>query len=156
VTRLECNVLFGRSMNLNSLTWLLVIYVFFQMYIAPTLIQSAYNSRNATSWQPHQIHLPIVNILHFTFNVGGKRYHVVWLKLFLIHPEVHQLLEKQLQRSTNLRTSSGKPNTLGSSKTLSNSIPCVSNCPFVMGNQFTKKETYQVIYLLIKYGNVYR
>jgi len=35
---------------------------------------------------------------------------------------------------------SGEPNTPGSSNTLSNSIPCVSNYPFVMGNQFTKKE----------------
>jgi hypothetical protein len=35
---------------------------------------------------------------------------------------------------------SGEPNTLGSSNTFSNSIPCVSNYPFVMGNQLTKKE----------------
>jgi hypothetical protein len=35
---------------------------------------------------------------------------------------------------------SGKPNTLGSLNTFSNSIPCVSNYPFVMGSQFTKKE----------------
>ncbi len=35
---------------------------------------------------------------------------------------------------------SGKPNTLGFSNTLSNSIPCVSNYLFVMGNQLTKKE----------------
>jgi hypothetical protein len=40
---------------------------------------------------------------------------------------------------------SGKPNTPGSSNTLSNSIPCVSNYPFVMGNQLTKKERNQVI-----------
>jgi len=33
-----------------------------------------------------------------------------------------------------------KPNSLGFSNTLSNSIPCVSNYPFIMGNQFTKKE----------------
>jgi len=39
VTRLECNVLLGRGMDLNSLTWLLVTCVFFQMYITPTLIQ---------------------------------------------------------------------------------------------------------------------
>ncbi len=32
VTRLECNVLLGRDMDLNSLTWLLVTCVFFQMY----------------------------------------------------------------------------------------------------------------------------
>jgi len=50
---------------------------------------------------------------------------------------------------------SGKPNTPGSSNTLSNSIPCVSNYPFAMGNQLTKKERDQVIDLLIKYENVF-
>jgi hypothetical protein len=50
---------------------------------------------------------------------------------------------------------SGKPNTPGSSNTLSNSIPCVSNYPFVKGNQITKKEKNQVIDLLIKYENVF-
>jgi hypothetical protein len=49
----------------------------------------------------------------------------------------------------------GKPNTLGSSNTLSNSIPCVSNYLFVMGNQLTKKERKHVTYLLIKYENVF-
>jgi hypothetical protein len=48
-----------------------------------------------------------------------------------------------------------EPNTLGSSNTLSNSIPCVSNYPFIMGNQLTKKERDQVIDLLIKYENVF-
>jgi len=50
---------------------------------------------------------------------------------------------------------SGEPNTLGSSNTLSNYIPCVSNYPFIMGNQLTKKEKNQVTYLLIKYENVF-
>jgi hypothetical protein len=50
---------------------------------------------------------------------------------------------------------SAKLNTLGFSNTHSNSIPCVSNYPFVMGNQFTKKERDQVIDLLIKYENVF-
>jgi len=50
---------------------------------------------------------------------------------------------------------SGKPNTSGFSNTLSNSIPCVSNYPFIMGNQLTKKERDQVIDLLIKYENVF-
>jgi hypothetical protein len=49
----------------------------------------------------------------------------------------------------------GKPNTPGSLNTLSNSIPCVSNYPFVMGNQLTKKEKDQVTNLLIKYENVF-
>ncbi len=50
---------------------------------------------------------------------------------------------------------SGKPNTPGFSKTFSNSIPCVSNYLFVMGNQLTKKERDQVTNLLIKYENVF-
>jgi len=54
-----------------------------------------------------------------------------------------------------MQLDSGEPNTLGSSNTLSNSIPCVSNYPFVMRNQLTKKEKHQVIDLLIKYENVF-
>jgi hypothetical protein len=38
VTRLEPNALLKRDMDLNSLTWLLVTCVLFQMYITPTLI----------------------------------------------------------------------------------------------------------------------
>jgi len=71
VTRLERNTLLGRSMDLNSLTWLLVICVFFQMYTTLTLIQLAYNSGDATTWHPDQVHLPIFNTLHFILNVGG-------------------------------------------------------------------------------------
>jgi hypothetical protein len=50
---------------------------------------------------------------------------------------------------------SGEPNTPGSSNTLSDSIPCVSNYPFIMGNHITKKEKDQVTNLLIKYENVF-
>ncbi len=50
---------------------------------------------------------------------------------------------------------SGEPNTPSSLNTLSNSIPCVSNYLFIMGNQLTKKERDQVIDLLIKYENVF-
>ncbi len=50
---------------------------------------------------------------------------------------------------------SGKPNTPSYLNTFSNSIPCVSNYPFVMGNQLTKKEKNQVTNLLIKYENVF-
>ncbi len=49
----------------------------------------------------------------------------------------------------------GELNTPGYSNTLSNSILCVSNYPFVMGNQLTKKERDQVTNLLIKYENVF-
>jgi hypothetical protein len=102
VTKLEHNALLGKGMDLNSLTWLLVTCVLFQMYTTPTLIQSTCSSNDATTWHPDQIHLPIFNTLHFTLSVGGRRYHVIWLKLVLIHLEVHQLMEKQLQPFTNL------------------------------------------------------
>jgi hypothetical protein len=102
VTKLERNALLRRSMDLNSLTWLLVTYIFFQMYTTPALIQSTCSSSDATTWHPDQIHLLIFNILHFTLNVGGFKYYVIWLMLFLIHLEVHQLLDKQLQVSTNM------------------------------------------------------
>jgi hypothetical protein len=58
-----------------------------------------------------------------------------------------------LYESTQL--DNGEPNTPGPSNTLSNSIPCVSNYPFVMGNQLTKKQRDQVTNLLIKYENVF-
>jgi len=72
VTRLERNVLLRRSMDLNSLTWLLVTCVFFQMYTKPTLIQSTCSFSDVTTWHPDQVHLPIFNTLHFTLSVGGQ------------------------------------------------------------------------------------
>jgi len=77
VTRLERNVLLGKGMDLNSLTWLLITCVFFQMYTTPTLIQSTCSSGDVITWHPDQVHLPILNILHFTFNVGGEEVHVI-------------------------------------------------------------------------------
>jgi hypothetical protein len=71
VTRLECNVLLGRDMDLNSFTWLLVTCVFFQMYTTLALIQLTCNSSDATTWHPDQVHLPIFSTLHFTFSVKG-------------------------------------------------------------------------------------
>jgi hypothetical protein len=59
-------------MDLNSLTLLLVTCVHFQMYTPPTLIQSACNVGDATTWHPYQVHLPIFNILQFTLSVGGE------------------------------------------------------------------------------------
>ncbi len=78
VTRFEHNTLLGRGMDLNSLTWLLVTCVLFQMYTTPTLIQSACNYDDATTWHLDQIHLPIFKTLYFTLSVGGGRYHVIW------------------------------------------------------------------------------
>jgi hypothetical protein len=50
VIKLECNVLLGRGMDLNSFTWLLVTCVFFQIYITIALIQLACSFGNATTW----------------------------------------------------------------------------------------------------------
>jgi hypothetical protein len=77
VSSLEHNVLLGRGMDLNSLTWLLVTYLLIQMYKTTTLIQSTYSSGDATTWHFNQVYLPIFNTLHFIFSVGGKRYHVI-------------------------------------------------------------------------------
>jgi hypothetical protein len=49
VTRLERNALLGRGMDQNSLTWLSVTCVFFQMYTTPTLIQSTCSFGDATT-----------------------------------------------------------------------------------------------------------
>ncbi len=72
VTKLEHNTLLGRGMDLNSLTWLLVTCVLFQMYTTPSLIQSVWSFGNVTTWHPDQVHLPIFNTLHFTLSVGGE------------------------------------------------------------------------------------
>jgi len=77
VTKLERNALLGRGMDLNFLTWLLVTCLLFQMYTTPTLIQLACSFGDTITWHPDQINLPIFNILHFTPNVGVKRYHVM-------------------------------------------------------------------------------
>jgi len=72
VTRLECNALLGRGMDMNSLKWLLVTYVHFQMYTTLTLIQSTCSFGDAITWHPDQVHLRIFNILHFTLSVGKE------------------------------------------------------------------------------------
>jgi hypothetical protein len=59
-------------MDLNSLSWLLVTCVLFQMYITQALIQLACSYGDATTWHPDQVHLLVFNILHVTFSVGGE------------------------------------------------------------------------------------
>ncbi len=71
MTRLERNVLLGRGMDLNSLIWLLVTCVLFQMYTTSALIQPTCSYADATTWHLDQVHLPIFNTLHFILNVGG-------------------------------------------------------------------------------------
>jgi hypothetical protein len=141
VTRVERNALLGRSMDLNSLTWLLVTYVLFQMYITPTLIQSTWSSGDATMWHPDRVHLPIFNILYFTLSVGGEDIPCNLTQVVSDTPKgtlVYGVIIITFYGSMQL--DSGESNTLGSSNTLSNSIPCISNYLFVMGNQLTKKE----------------
>jgi hypothetical protein len=135
MTKLERNALLGRGMDLNSLTWLLVTCVLFQMYTTPTLIQSAF------TWHPDQVHLPIFNILHFTLSVGGQEVPCILIQVVSNTPGGTSASRETITtfyESTQL--DSGEPNTPSSSNTFSNSISCVSNYPFVMGNQLTKKE----------------
>jgi len=156
MTKLEHNVLLGRGMDLNSLTWLLVTYVLFQMYTILTMIQLACSFGDVTTWHPDQVHLPIFNTLHFTLSVGGEE---VPCNLTQVVPNTLGGTSTFGETITTFYESaqldSGEPNTPSSSNTLSNSIPCVSNYPFIMGNQLTKKEKDQVTNLLIKYDNVF-
>jgi len=156
VTKLEHKILLGRSMDLNSLTWLLITCVLFQMYTIPTLIQSACNFGDMTTWHPDQVHLPIFNILHFSLSVGGEEVPCNLTQVVLNTLEGTSASGKTIITFYEFaQLDSGEPNTPGSSNTFSNSIPCVSNYPFVMGNQLTKNEKDQVTNLLIKYENVF-
>ncbi len=143
-------------MDLNSFTWLLVTCVLFQMYTTLALIQSTCSSGKTTTWHPDQVHLPIFNTLHCTLTVGG---HEAPCNLTQVISDT--LGGTLVSRETIItfyefaQLNNEEPNTPGSSNTLSNSIPCVSNYLFVMGNQLTKKERDQVTNLLIKYENVF-
>ncbi len=122
-------------MVLNSLTWLLVTYVLFQMYTTPTLIQSTYNSSNAITWHPDQVHLPIFNTLHFTFSVGGEEVPCNLTQVVFNTPG-GTLASREIIITFYefVQLDSAELNTPGSSNPLSNSIPCVSNYLFIMGN----------------------
>jgi hypothetical protein len=155
-SRLERNALLGKNMDLNSLTWLLVTYVLFQMYTTPALIQSTCSFGNVSTWHLNQGQLPIFNILHFTLSVGGKEVSCYLTQVVSNTPRGTSTSGKTITTFyESAQLDNDKPNTLGSSNTLPNSIPCVSNYPFIMGNQLTKKERDQAINLLIKYKNVF-
>jgi hypothetical protein len=122
-------------MDLNPLTWLLVTCEFFQMYTTPTLIQSTCSSNNATTWHLDQIHLLIFNILHFNLTVGGEEVPCNLTQIVFDTPGGTSVFGETITtfyKSTQLN--SGNTNTPSSSNTFSNSIPCVSNYLFVMGN----------------------
>ncbi len=141
VTKLERNTLLGRGMDLNSLTWLLVTCVLFQMYTTPALIQLARSSSDAITWHPNQIHLPIFNTLHFTLSIGGEEVPCNLTQVVFYTPGSTSTFGEIITTFYEFaRLDSEKPNTPGSSNTLSNSIPCISNYPFIMGNQLTKKK----------------
>jgi hypothetical protein len=111
------------------------------MYTTPTLIQSACSSSDATTWYPNQIHLPIFNTLHFTLSVGGEEIPCNLTQVVfdtLRNTSTFGETITTFYKSTQL--DNGKPNTPGFTNTFSNSIPCVSNYPFLMGNQLPKKE----------------
>jgi len=145
VIKLECNALLGRGMDLNSLTWLLVTCILFQMYTTPTLIQLVCSSGDATTWHPDQIHLLIFNTLHFTLSVGGGEVPCNLTQVVSNTPVSTSVSGKTITTFYEfVQLDSGEPNIPSSSNTLSNSILCVSNYPFVMGNRLTKKERDQV------------
>jgi hypothetical protein len=126
------------------------------MYTILTLIQSACSSGDATTWHLDQVHLLIFNTLHFTLSVRGEEVpHNLTQVVFDTPGRTSTSGETITTFYESTQLDSGEPNTPGSSNTLSNSIPCVSNYPFVMGNQLIKKERDQVIDLLIKYENVF-
>jgi hypothetical protein len=140
VIRLKCNILLGRGMDLKSLTWLLVTCVFFQMYTTPTLIQSACCFGDATTWYFDQIHLPIFNTLHFILIFGWEEVPCNLTQVVSNTPRGTSAYGETITTFYEfVELDSGEPNTIGFSNTLSNYIPCVSNYPFVMGNQLTKK-----------------
>jgi len=100
--------------------------------------------------------LLIFNTPHFTLSVGGEE---VPCNLTQVVSDTFGGTSAFGETITTFykyaQLDSGKPNTPGFSNTLSNSIPCVSNYPFIMGNELTKKERDQVTDLLIKYENVF-
>jgi hypothetical protein len=100
--------------------------------------------------------LLIFNILYFILSVGREEVPCNLTQVVYDTPGVTSFFGETITTFyESAKLDSGEPNTPGSSDTLSNSILCVSNYPFVMGNQFTKKERDQVTNLVIKYENVF-
>jgi hypothetical protein len=126
------------------------------MYTTLALIQSACSFGDVITWHPDQVHFPIFNTLHFILSVGGEEVLYNLTQVVSDTPEGTSISGKIIiSFYESMQLDSGESNTPGFSNTLSNSIPYVSNYPFVMENQFTKKERDQVTNLLIKYKNVF-
>jgi hypothetical protein len=78
------------------------------------------------AWHPNQIHLPIFNTLHFTFNVGGEEVPYNLIQVIYDTPRGTLTFGKIITTFyESMQLDSGEHNTPGSSNTLSNSIPCV-------------------------------
>jgi hypothetical protein len=111
------------------------------MYTTSALIQSFCRFGDTTTWHTDQVHLPIFNILHFTFSVGGEEVPCNLIQVVFYTPRGTSAYGKTITTFyESAQLDSEEPNTPGSLNTLSDSIPCVSNYPFVKGNQLTKKE----------------
>jgi len=122
-------------MDLNSLTWLLVTCVLFQMYTTLALIQSTCYFGDVTTWHPDQVHLLIFNTLHFTLSVGGQEVPCNLTQVVSYTPRGTLTSGETITTFYEFtQLDNGEPNTPSSLNTLSNSIPCVSNYPFIMGN----------------------
>ncbi len=95
------------------------------------------------TWHPNQIHLPIFNTLHFSFSVGGEEVPCNFTQVVSDTPRGTSIFGETITtfyESTQL--DSGETNTLGSSNTLSNSIPYVLTTLLLWGtNSPRKKET---------------
>jgi hypothetical protein len=126
------------------------------MYTTPELIQSTCSFGDVTTWHLNQVHLPIFNTLHFIISVGGEEVPCNLIQVVSDTPGGTLAYGETITTFyESAQLDSGEPNTPCFSNTLSNSIPCVSNYLFIMGNQLTKKERDQVTNLLIKYENVF-
>jgi hypothetical protein len=105
------------------------------MYTTLALIQSTCSSGDVITWHPDQVHLPIFNTLHFTLSVEGGKVPCNLTQIVSNTPEGISTFRKTITTFYKFaQLDSEEPNTPGSSNTLSNSIPCVSNYPFVMEN----------------------
>jgi hypothetical protein len=110
------------------------------MYTTPALVQSACSFGDAITWHPDQVHLPIFNTLHFILSVGGEEVSCNLTQVVSDTPrgtlasgEIITIFYESMQLD------SGKPNTPGSSNTLSNSIPCVPTTLLLWGTSSPRK-----------------
>jgi len=90
---------------------------------------------------PRPSTLAYLNILHFTLSVWGEEVPCNLIQVVSDTPGGTLAFGETIITFYEFtQLDSGEPNTPSSSNTFSNSIPCVSNYLFVMGNQLTKKE----------------